>query len=186
MTSTITLAPTTLESLTGTWALDPVHSSLGFNVAHMVVTRFRGSFTDYSAELVSDGESARLTGSAKVASITTAEQKLYGHLQTPDFFDAEQHPELTFSSESLTIHGDEVTVAGEITMRGVTRPLELRGTITGPIDDAYGLRRLGLDLEGSVDRSEFGISWNSPLPGGGFAVSNTVNLVANLALVKQG
>jgi polyisoprenoid-binding protein YceI len=152
----------------------------------MVVTKFRGHFTDYDATLTSDGEGVQLSGTAEVASVVTAEQKLYGHLQAPDFFDAEQHPTLTFASDSVSFDGDAVTVTGAITLKGVTRPITLTGTVTGPVEDAYGMQRLGLDLEGVVNRDDFGISWNAPLPGGGFAVSNNVTLTANFALVKQG
>lgn len=187
MTSTTASTPVELDQIHGSWGLDPIHSALGFQVAHMVVTRFRGSFTAFDAHLESDGSVLSLRGTAQVASVTTAEQKLYGHLQAPDFFDAAQHPELRFESDRIDVEADgRVTVQGQITMRGVTGPLELVGTLTGPVDDAYGMRRLGLDLEGVVDRTAFGISWNAPLPGGGMAVSNQVRLAANLAFVQQG
>jgi polyisoprenoid-binding protein YceI len=184
MTATIS-SPQAEGALTGRWTLDPIHSALGFSVTHMMVTRFRGAFSDYDAELVVRDAALRLAGSARVASIATADEKLTGHLQTADFFDADSHPELTFASDGVAIDGDRVTADGSITMRGVTRPIQLAGTVSGPVTDAYGNQRLGLDLDAAVDRTEFGIEWNAPLPGGGVALSNKVRITASLAFVQQ-
>jgi polyisoprenoid-binding protein YceI len=165
---------------TGTWGLDPVHSSIGFAVKHSGVMTFRGTFKEYDAKLV-DG---RLEGTAKVASVVVDDENLAGHLQTPDFFDAEQHPELRFVSKSIELDGDRVSIDGELTLRGVTNPVEIGGTLTGPITDGYGNQRLGLDLETTVNRRDYGIDWNMELPSGEPALADEVVITANLALVQ--
>ena len=168
---------------TGTWQLDPVHSTIGFEVNYMVGA-FRGQFRDVEASLRVDEEGTQLTGSAKVASVDVKDENLAAHLQSPDFFDAERHPELRFSSTDVT-GGDELAVRGEITIKGVTQPVELTGRVTGPVADAYGSERLGLRLETTIDRTQFGITWNAPLPGGGNVLADEVKLTADLSLVKK-
>ena len=165
---------------TGTWAVDKVHSDIGFAVKYMAGT-FSGSFSDFDAEL-SDGT---LRGSAKVESIQVKEPNLAAHLQAPDFFDAERNPEITFRSREIRRDGDRLTIDGEITIKGHTEPIEIAGVITDPINDPYGGERLGLQLEAKVDRTTFGISWNNPLPNGKPALSNEVTLTAELQLSKQ-
>ena len=166
---------------TGTWVLDPVHSSIGFAVPYSGVGTFRGTFEDFDAKLV-DG---RLEGIAKVGSVKVDDENLAGHLQSPDFFDAEQYPELRFVSRSIERDGDRVSIEGELTLRGVTKPVEIAGTATGPLENAYGQQRFGLDLETTVVRQDFGISWNMELPGGGQALADDVLITANIALVQE-
>jgi polyisoprenoid-binding protein YceI len=165
---------------TGTWTTDPVHSSIGFAVGYSGIGTFRGTFEDFDANLV-DG---RLEGVAKVASVKVDDENLAGHLQTPDFFDAEQHPELRFVSTAILRDGDHVSIQGELTLRGVTQQVEITGTASGPLENAYGQQRLGLDVETTVNRHDFGISWNVELPGGGQALADDVLITANLALVQ--
>ena len=165
---------------TGTWTTDPVHSTIGFAVRYSGIGTFRGTFEEFDAKLV-DG---RLEGVAKVASVKVDDPQLTGHLQSPDFFDAEQHPELRFVSTAIEREGDSVSIQGDLTLRGVTRPVEISGTVTGPLENAYGQQRLGLDLEATIDRHDFGIDWNMELPGGGNALGDDVLISANLALVQ--
>ena len=164
----------------GTWAADKVHSDIAFAVDYMAGT-FTGSFSDFDAE-VSDGV---LRGSARVASIQVKDPNLEAHLQSPDFFDAERSPELTFESRDLERQGAKLTVDGEITIKGHTEAVEITGTIGDPINDPYGGERFGLKLEAKIDRTKFGISWNNPLPNGEPALSNEVRLIADLQLSKQ-
>ena len=166
---------------TGTWITDPVHSSIGFAVRHMGVTPFRGGFSRFEAKLA-DG---RLEGTTPVETIVTDDENLTGHLLSPDFFDAERHPELRFSSTEIRREEGKVVVSGELTLKGVTKPVELHGTITGPLADPYGGTRLGLELETTIDRHEFGIDWNAPLPSGEPVVGSDVELVAQFELVKE-
>lgn len=166
---------------TGTWQQDPVHSSISFAVKHNTVMTFQGQFGEWEAKL----ENGRLTGSASVSSVRVEDENLVGHLQAPDFFDAEQFPELRFESSSIEREGDRVSIQGDLTIKGTTQPVELAGTISGPITDAYGNERLGLDLETTIDRQDFGVSWNADLPGGGRILEDDVTVRANLALVQQ-
>jgi polyisoprenoid-binding protein YceI len=163
----------------GTWALDPVHSTIGFELPYLAGT-FRGHFGDVDAELTADS----LTGSARVASIDVKDENLAAHLQSPEFFDVERHPELTFASRSIERDGEQLNVEGDITIRGTTKPVELAGRIAGPITDAYGNERVNVQLETTVDRTEFGLDWNMPLPSGEPALQNDVTLVAELYFVQ--
>jgi polyisoprenoid-binding protein YceI len=164
----------------GTWQVDKVHSSIGFAVDYMAGT-FHGTFNDFDA-VVTDGV---LNGSAKVASVQVKDENLAAHLQSPDFFDAEAHPELTFTSKAIDRDGDRVTIDGEISIKGHTEPAETSGEISDPIADSYGGERFGLTLETVVDRDRFGVSWNNALPSGEPALSNEVTITAQLQLSKQ-
>src|SRR5919204_6148456 len=164
---------------TGTWHLDPVHSSIGFEVAYMGGA-FRGQFREVYATL----DDAGLTGSAKVASVDVKDENLAAHLQSPEFFDVERYPELRFASTEIG-GGEELTIRGEITIKGVTLPVELTGRATEPLTDAYGRERFGFTLETKLDRTPFGLNWNLPLPSGEPALSNEVTLVAELFFVKE-
>jgi polyisoprenoid-binding protein YceI len=180
--STITQAQDMLPA--GTWGIDPVHSQVGFGVDYMIGT-FRGSFSPVDAKLVvADDGSVELSGSARVDSIKVQDENLTAHLQSPDFFDAERTPEVGFRSTDVRRSGERVAVAGELTIKGTSRPAELEGTISEPITDPYGNERIGLKLEGTVDRTEFGIDWNNPLPNGEPALANDVHLSAELYLVR--
>ncbi len=165
---------------TGTWTHDPVHSSIGFAVKHSGVMTFRGTFDEFGAELV-DG---RLEGTATVGSVRVDDPNLAGHLQTPDFFDAEQFPELRFVSRTIRREGDRVSIDGDLTLRGASQPVEITGTASGPVTDGYGNQRLGLDLETVVNRRDFGIDWSMDLPSGEPALADDVTITANLALVQ--
>jgi polyisoprenoid-binding protein YceI len=167
----------------GTWNLDPVHSAVGFEVDYLAGT-FRGQFRDVQAELGVGDSGARIEGTADVSSVDVKDENLVAHLQSPDFFDAERYPELRFVADDVDLDGDSVVVPGEITIKGVTKPVEVTGTLTEPIQDAWGNDRLGLQLSATVDRTEFGLDWNMPLPTGDQALANTVTILAELQLVK--
>jgi len=165
---------------TGTWTFDPVHSTIGFAVKHSGVMTFKGTFDEVDVQIAG----GRLEGTAKVASVRVDDPNLAGHLQTPDFFDAEQFPELRFVSKQIDRDGDSVSIEGDLTLRGVSLPVELSGTITGPITDGYGNQRLGLDVETTINRRDYGIDWNQELPSGEPALADDVTITANLALVQ--
>ena len=166
---------------TGTWIADPVHSDIAFAIDYMAGT-FRGTFSKFTAEVADE----RLQGSAEVASVQVKDPNLEAHLQGPDFFDAERNPQLLFASNEISRSGNEVTVEGELTIKGHTEPVELHGTISDPMADPFGNERFGLRLETTIDRTKFGVSWNNPLPTGEPALSNEVKLVADLQFVKAG
>jgi len=165
---------------TGTWNADPVHSELGFAIDYMAGT-FRGTFSTFEAR-VADG---RLEGAAEVASVQVKDAMLEAHLQSPEFFDVARHPRLTVAADEITRAGSEVTISGEITIRGHTEPVELRGTITDPIEDPYGNERFGLRLKTRVDRTRFGLNWNAQLPTGRPALSDDVEIAAELQFVRE-
>jgi len=167
----------------GTWQLDPVHSSVGFEVPYLVGT-FKGEFRDVQATLaVADG-AARLQGAAKVDSVDVKDENLAAHLKSPEFFDAERHPELRFAAGEISLDRDRLSFSGEITIKGVTKPVQVTGTLAPPLTDPFGRERLGLRLSAAVDRTEFGIAWNAPLPSGEPALANEVTIVAELYFVK--
>jgi polyisoprenoid-binding protein YceI len=169
----------------GTWQLDKVHSTAGFAVKHMVVATFRGRFEDFDATLeVSEDGGAKLVGTVDPKSIVVKDENLAGHLQSPDFFDTERYPELRFESTSIRVEGDEAILEGELTIKGNTQPVTARGGIVGPHEDIAGNTKLGLTLETVIDRTQYGLNWNAPLPKGGFAVANEVTLVVELELAK--
>jgi polyisoprenoid-binding protein YceI len=171
-----TLEPQQTQIPAGSWQADPVHSSVGFAVKYLGVASFGGEVKSFEASLV-DG---RLAGKAQVASIEVKDENLYAHLQAPDFFDAQRHPELSFAGT----HAGNGRFEGELTIKGITKWVTLEGAVTGPVTDPYGNERYGLALTAVIDRTAFGLDWNAPLPGGGFALANDVTLKAELSLVK--
>lgn len=170
---------------TGTWASDPVHSSIGFAVRHLGIATFRGDFKTYEAELDTTGDEPRFTGRVQVASIAVDDENLAAHLQAPDFFDVERHPELTFVSTSFRREGDILEVEGDLTVKGVTKRVVTKGEITETTEDAYGNERVGVSLSTKIDRTEYGLDWNADLPKGGKVLANDVTLVVDLSLVKR-
>jgi polyisoprenoid-binding protein YceI len=168
--STIT---TTKSAPAGSWSADPVHSHVSFEIDYAGTNTFRGGFGEYAAT-VRDGV---LEGSAKVASVDVKDEQLNGHLLTPDFFDADRFPEISFRTSDLE--------HGELTIKGVTRPVEISASVSEPNTDPFGRERVGVTLEATVDRNEFGVSWNAPNQGGGNYLGDDVTIKAELALLKQ-
>ncbi len=167
------------ERLAGQWQFNAIHSSADFSIKYLVA-KFRGRFEELDASL-SDGV---LTGSVKVGSVNVKDPNLIGHLQSPDFFDAEQHPEITFASKILQIDGDTLALDGELTLKGITKPVQATGTVNGPTEDFMGNTRLGFTLETTVNRTDFGVNWNAELPKGGKALSEEVTLIVELEFNK--
>jgi len=169
---------------TGTWKVDPVHSHVGFAVKYNVGT-FRGTFSRFDATLtVAEDGSARLEGQVAAANINVQDENLNAHLLSPEFFDVERTPDIRFTSSQVAREGERLVVKGELTIKGVGRPVELQGTFADPATDAFGNERLHLTLEGTVDRTDFGLDWNMPLPSGEQALANDVRLTAELYFVR--
>jgi len=175
---------TTDSTIPGNWDLDGTHSNIGFAVKHMIVSTFRGRFDRYEGAIETVDGRPRLVGSVDAASIEVNNPDLAAHLKSAEFFDVERHPRLRFVSTRVALDGDRVEVEGDLTIRGVTRPVRGTGTITGPVDDPYGDVRMGIELEAAVDRREFGLEWNMPLPKGGFALGNEVRILVHLEFTK--
>ncbi|HEX2161199.1 MAG TPA: YceI family protein [Thermoleophilaceae bacterium] len=177
------MSTSTLAAPPGTWQLDKVHSSIAFQVPYLAGA-FNGTFREFDGTLDVSDDGAALTGTAKVASVDVKDDNLSAHLQSPDFFDAESHPELRFASERIALDGESVRVAGEIEIKGVERAIEATGAAHGPVPNLQGNDSLRLQLTTTVDRTEFGVSWNAELPGGGKALSDDVTILAELYFVK--
>jgi len=165
---------------TGLYSADPVHSSVAFEVRYMGIGTFGGTVSDFGAAL----ENGRLAGSARIETLEVKDENLYAHLMSPEFFDAGHHPEVSFSTERSSVEDSDVELEGEITIKGITRPATLKGTIVGPTADPYGNERYGLKLETTIDRTQFGITWNADMPNGTKALDDEVTLKADLSLVK--
>ncbi len=169
----------------GTWQSDATHSSAGFAVKHMGISTFRGRFEHLDATLtVTEDGTARLVGDVHADSIHVKDENLQGHLSSPDFFDTERYPELRFVSSTIRREGDDVVLEGQMTIKDQTHPIEARGTITDPAETLGGVIKLGLTLETVVDRTRYGLSWNAPLPKGGFALAADVKLTVELELAQ--
>jgi polyisoprenoid-binding protein YceI len=175
---------TTTAIPAGTYASDGVHSSAGFAVKHMLAT-FRGGFGSVNAEVtVAEDGSTKLVGTVPVSSVIVKDENLQAHLQSPEFFDAEQHPEIRFESSDLTIDGGTATLTGDLTIKGHTERVNAEGSVVGPLEDPFGNTKLGLQFETVVDRTKFGLNWNAPLPKGGFMLANDVTISVDLELAQ--
>jgi polyisoprenoid-binding protein YceI len=169
----------------GTWAVDPVHSSINFAIAHNGVATFRSGFTSYEATLTG-GEKARLEGTVDVASIDIDEAQLKGHLLSPDFFDAERHPRLKFTSSEVGVEDDgTVRLSGDLEMRGSSHPVQATGSFGRIGADLGGGERLGFSFETVLDRRDFGLDWNAELPSGGEVLEYEVSINVELELVPK-
>jgi polyisoprenoid-binding protein YceI len=174
---------TTATPLAGTFTSDPVHSSFGFAVKYQGVSLFRGTLEDVTATL----DEGKLEGRAKVESISirTPEQ-FRAHVLSDDFFAADKYPEVTFVSDDLQLNEDgTATVTGELTIRDTTQTVTATGTWIAPSPDAFGNTRAHLQLATVIDRTQFGLNWNVPLPNGGNALANDVTLTVDVALIQQ-
>jgi polyisoprenoid-binding protein YceI len=169
----------------GVYNIDPAHSSVAFEVRHMGIATVRGSFRTFEGKLDASGDAPVLEGAVQVESIDTGEENRDGHLKGPEFFDAAAHPEISFRSTG-TEPADEgqIRLTGEITIKGITKPIELTGTIAENGQDPWGNERVGLDVEGKIDRREFDLKWNQTLPNGNLLVANDVKLLVGVSAVK--
>jgi polyisoprenoid-binding protein YceI len=174
---------TVTTPFSGTYAADPVHSSFGFAVRYQGVSLFKGTLSEVDAKLT-DG---RLEGTATVESISIrTPDQFRQHVLGGEFFDAANHPEVIFTSSNLDLREDgTATVQGELTIKGITRPVTAAGTWIAPTADAFGSTRGHLNLEAVVDRTEFDMNWNMPLPSGGNVLANEVTLTVELSLIEQ-
>lgn len=169
----------------GTWAVDPVHSSVAFAITHNGVTTFRSGFERYDAKLTG-GEQPRLEGTVEVESIAIDEEMLKGHLLSPEFFDTQRFPQLRFSSTELSVGEDRaLRVAGDLEIHGETRKVEAGGHFAHLGEDAYGKARVGLSIEATVDRRDFGLDWQAQLPSGGGVLDYAVTISVDLELVAE-
>jgi polyisoprenoid-binding protein YceI len=163
-----------------TWSLDPHHTSVTFSAKHLGVATVRGSFGQVTAGLELDDPNDPTTGSGtvivKAASITTGSEQRDGHLKSGDFLDVEKYPEIVFNLKSITPDGDHYKVTGDLTIKGVTKEITLDYEHSGSVIDPYGNTKVGGTLTGTINRTDWGLSWNVPLGGGGLLVGEKVKL----------
>lgn len=174
---------------TTTWTIDPMHSEVQFKVKHLMVSTVTGLFSQYEGTLEMAGddfEDAKISFSADVASISTGNEQRDGHLKSAEFFDAEQFPQLTFTSTDMKKTGDDTyDLTGHLTMHGVTKPVTLKAEYGGQMQDFYGQTKAGFELAGVLKRKEFGLTWDGVTEAGGVVVSDDVRLVMNIQVTKQ-
>lgn len=169
------------------WTIDPVHSSVGFAVRHMMIATVRGKFTRFTGEVELDEKdpaNSRAVGEIDAASIDTGNADRDAHLRGPDFFDADRHPVLRFVVKGIESAGEHLRLTGDLTIRDVTREVALDAELTDTATDPWGKTRRGVLLNGTIDRKEFGLVWNQPLETGGVLVSEKVKLEVELELVQ--
>jgi polyisoprenoid-binding protein YceI len=172
----------------GTWAIDPAHSRIGAVARHFMVSKVRGHFRTFSGALHIEEDPRQSWAEVVIdtASIDTADENRDGHLRSPDFLDADNHPEIKFRSTNVSLSDDgRFELIGDLTMRGVTKPLTLAGEFRGVIQDPYGLRRAFFSAEGQLARDDWGVSWNQALETGGVAVSKNLTLEIEVEATKQ-
>lgn len=170
---------------TGTYNVDPGHSAVAFEVRHMGIATVRGAFRKLQGTLDATGEALALQGAVETASVDTGQEQRDEHLAATDFFDAERYPEISFQSTATDASDDgRIRLSGEITIKGITKAIELTGAIAEGGEDPWGNERVGLEVEGVVDRREFQLKWNQTLPNGNLLVSNEVKLLISVSAVK--
>jgi polyisoprenoid-binding protein YceI len=180
-TTTITAIPT------GTWSVDASHSSVEFRVKHLGISTVSGSFRDFEGtlEIGDDITTSKITGKLNPASIDTGEPKRDEHLRSPDFFDVDTYPEITFESTRIeAIDADEFHVTGNLTMHGVTNEVTLHAEVTGTEEDPWGNTRVGLEAQGALNRSDYGMKFNQALGSGNVMVSDKVRINVEVSAVK--
>jgi polyisoprenoid-binding protein YceI len=162
----------------GKWTIDPVHSEVGFSVRHMMVSKVRGRFTEFSGDIVTGENPAdsSVTAEITLSSIQTGEENRDNHLRSPDFFEAENYPTMTYKSTSVKPHGDDWTIEGELTLKGVTKSVPLHLELNGFGPDAYGGTRAGFTATGEINRRDFNVSFSAPMANGGAVVSDKISL----------
>lgn len=181
---TTTIAP----DLTGTWTIDAAHSSLGFAVRHAMVTTVRGSFGVYEGQLVLDAaDPAKSTAEVTIdaTSFTTGQEARDAHVKSADFLDVESHPHLTFTSTKVEVDGDDVTLHGDLTIHGVSKPVAIEVEVGGLATDPYGNTRAGFEGTTTISRKDFGMEFNAALDAGGVLVGDKVKITLDISAVRQ-
>ena len=177
-----------LEQLTpGVWNLDPTHTTIGFTVRHMMLSKVRGTFSEFTAEVNVDADplQSSLVAEVQMASIDTGNAERDGHLRTNDFFDVAQYPTMTLVSTSFRPRGDAFVMTADLTIKGVTHPVEFDLEFDGTGQDPWGGTRAGFTASATINRKEWGIEWNAPLETGGVLVGEKVQIELDVQLVRS-
>jgi polyisoprenoid-binding protein YceI len=171
----------------GTWTLDPTHSDVTFSVRHLAISKVRGSFEKFDVTVVTAENplDSTITASIDMSSINTNQADRDGHLKTSDFFAIDEFPTMDFVSTGLRLEGDVLYIDGDLTLRGVTKPVTLKGEFGGIMTDGYGQVKAGASASTKIDRTEFGVNWNAALEAGGFTLGNEVSIDLEIQVVLQ-
>jgi polyisoprenoid-binding protein YceI len=172
---------------TGIWKLDPTHSELTFSVRHLAISKVRGSFQSFDVTVVTPEDPSQISvvATVDVASVTTGQAQRDGHLHSSDFFLIEEHPTMTFTSTGITVDGDGFSLVGDLTLRGVTKSVTLKGEFGGIVTDGYGQTKAGASASTKINRHDFGVSWNAALEAGGFTLGDDVTINLDVQVVLQ-
>lgn len=171
------------------WELDPVHSEIQFKVKHLVISTVTGSFAEFNGEATTPDDTfqgGEINIAINASSITTNNDKRDNHLKSEEFFDVEKHKELIVKTTSIKqISTDEYTILADLTIKGVTKEVAFKGEYGGIAVDGYGNRKVGVEITGKINRTEYGLNWNAVIEGGGLTVSEQVKLIGNLQFTEQ-
>ena len=185
--TTFDAGTTALADITGDYTIDPSHTRLGFVARHAMVTKVRGAFTEFSGTAhvdTADPSKSSVSITIVANSITTGQQQRDDHLRSGDFFDSESHPEITFVSTSVDRDGDEWTITGDLTIKGVSRPVSVLFEHTGSAKDPYGNVRIGFEGAAAINRKDWGLTWNAALETGGVMVSDRIKLEFDVSAIR--
>ena len=187
MVGLLTLFPIAAGAETARWDIDPDHSAIEFRVAHMVVSKTSGRFTDYQGFVEMDADAKTLKSieaTIKAGSIDTNHDKRDAHLRNADFLDVEQFPTMTYKMSQYQKQGDTYTIIGDLTLRGVTKQVTLSATFNGVTKDPWGNTRAGFSADGTLNRKDFGMVWNNVLDSGGLVVGDEVHIHLDIECIK--
>jgi polyisoprenoid-binding protein YceI len=173
--------------VTGKWVIDPAHSDVSFLARHMMVSKVRGHFTQFEGELVIAEDPLQFTATATIDlnSISTNNETRDNHIRSADFFEVETYPEMTYRSTGISRDGDDFVLHGELTLKGVTRAVPLKLEVNGFGPDVQGSTRAGFSATGEINRMDFGVSYNGPIPGGGVAISEAIQIMLEIEAILQ-
>lgn len=179
--------PTITGFPAGTWKLDAAHSELSFSVRHLAISKVKGKFEKFDVTVVTgeDAADAKITATVDVSSVNTGQADRDGHLRTGDFFLTDEHPTMEFESSKITQDGEHWIVEGDLTLRGVTKPVVLKGEFGGVIVNGYGQTVAGAEFTTKIDRTAFGVNWNAAVEAGGLTLGNDVTVTFDLQVALQ-
>jgi polyisoprenoid-binding protein YceI len=181
-------ATTVVDDIKGEYTLDPTHSRLGFSTRHAMVTTVRGQFKDFTGEAVVDTANpaaSKVVVNIKAESVDTGGADRDGHLRSADFFDVENYPEITFTSTDVSRDGDDWTIAGDLTIKDVTRPISIEFEANGSARDPFGNLRIGFEGRTTISRKDWGLTWNAALETGGLLVSDKIKLDFDISAIAK-
>ena len=179
---------TSSADLAGTWTIDPAHTQIGFVARHAMVTKVRGTFDTFAGSLTIDPANpseSTVAFTADLASVNTGVADRDGHLRSADFFDTDNHKQMTFESTEVAIDGESGTLKGNLSIKGITHPVTVDVEIGGVTKDPFGNIRAGFEGIATISRKDFGLTWNAPLEVGGWLVSDDIKVVLDIAAIKQ-